>query len=106
MTKDLHPPESGSDLAGLRREVTDLVAKNAIAMVQRAIDSVIEEGQYQAIKYLFEMVGLYPASAATETGAEESLAQTLLHHLGLADAGSRVESSPRRQTTALVDPLQ
>ena len=106
MTTNLHAPESGSELAGLRHEVTDLVAQNAIAMVQRAIDSVIEEGQYQAIKYLFEIVGLYPASDATETGEEESLAQTLLHHLGLADAGLRAESSKRRQTTALVDPLQ
>jgi hypothetical protein len=37
-------------------------------MVQQAIDAVKEEGQYQAIKYLFDMIGLYPAAAQDESG--------------------------------------
>jgi hypothetical protein len=55
------------DLPSLRREVTELVAKNAVPMVRQAIDSVTEEGQYQAIKYLFEMIGLYPAATPDES---------------------------------------
>ena len=51
-------------------------------MVQQAIDAVKEEGQYQAIKYLFDMIGLYPAAAQDESQAQESLARTLLDHLG------------------------
>ena len=45
------------DIAALRDRITGLVAQNAVAMVQCAIDAVHEEGQYQAIEYPFEMVG-------------------------------------------------
>jgi hypothetical protein len=61
------------------------VAQNAVAMVQHAIDTVNEEGQYQAIKYRFEMVGLYPAQADDESPVEDSLVKTLLHQLGLPE---------------------
>jgi len=74
-----------ADIAVLRTKITDLVARNAIAMVQCAIDGVKEEGQFQAIKYLFEMVGLYPATAGAESDSAQPLAQILLQHLGLED---------------------
>jgi hypothetical protein len=74
-----------ADISVLRRQITDLVAQNAVAMVQHAIDAVNEEGQYQAIKYLFEMVGLYPAQADDESPVDDSLVKTLLHQLGLPE---------------------
>lgn len=74
-------------LAGLRGKITELVAQNALSMVQCAIDGVKEEGQYQAIKYLFEMVGIYPSTAGTEA-ADDSLAQILLQRLGLDDTST------------------
>jgi hypothetical protein len=46
---------------------------------------VKEEGQYQAIESLFEMIGLYPAAADDESEAPGSLTQTLLDHLGLTE---------------------
>jgi len=73
------------DLPLLRREVAELIAKNAVPMVRQAIESVTEEGQYQAIKYLFEMIGLYPAAAQDESLLRESLARTLLERLGLSE---------------------
>jgi len=88
-----------SDLAALRKNITELVAQNAIPMVQQAIDAVREDGQYQAIKYLFEMIGLYPATSQEESPVQESLARTLLDHLGLdaavsADQMDENESQP------------
>jgi hypothetical protein len=80
-TKQAAAPE---DLSELRRKITELVAQNAVAMVQEAVDAVREEGQYQAMKYLFEMVGLYPAIAQEDSASQESLAQILLDQLGLA----------------------
>lgn len=62
-----------------------MVASNAVAMVQCAIDAVKDEGQYQAIKYLFEMIGLYPAAAGTEGTPDDSLARVLLDHLGVSE---------------------
>ena len=83
------------DLPALRRKLTELIAQNAVAMVQRAIDSVNEEGQYQAIKYLFEMIGLYPLPGGEEDATEASLAETLLRHLGLLDNVEQGNSSPQ-----------
>jgi len=93
------PAVPPSDLAALRKNITELVAQNAIPMVQQAIDAVREDGQYQAIKYLFEMIGLYPATSQEESPVQESLARTLLDRLGLdatvsADQMDENESQP------------
>lgn len=79
-TRAASPP---LELAALRRKITELVAQNAVPMVQQAIDAVREDGQYQAMKFLFEMIGLYPASAEDENGGQDSLAEILLAQLGL-----------------------
>ncbi len=105
MQKNASVADSGADLSALRRRITDLVAQNAVVMVQHAIDAVNEEGQYQAIKYLFEMVGLYPASAEDESPVEDSLAQTLLHHLGLSEAAPPEQVQHEKEITAS-DPLE
>jgi len=75
--------DASPELGELRGKITDLVARNAVAMVQCAIDGVMEEGQYQAIKYLFEMVGIYPAPAGQTDEPEDTLAKVLLQHLGV-----------------------
>ena len=77
------PADPAEELSELRRKISELVAQNAVPMVQQAIDAVREEGQYQAIKYLFEMIGLYPA-VAQDLESQDSLAQVLLEQLGLA----------------------
>jgi hypothetical protein len=77
--------ESSAELSALRRKITELVTENAVPMVQQAIDAVREDGQYQAMKYLFEMIGLYPAAGEEASPAQESLARTLLEQLGPSD---------------------
>jgi len=97
------PLENAADLSALRRQVTELVARNAVSMVQQAIDAVKEEGQYQAIKYLFEMIGLYPAATEDESQAHDSLAQTLLEHLGLTEV---TEQEPTAKKVTARHPLK
>jgi hypothetical protein len=75
--------EPAVNVGDLRQKITELVAHNAVAMVQCAIDGVMEEGQYQAIKYLFEMVGIYPAVAGEAEEPDDCLSQVLLQHLGI-----------------------
>jgi hypothetical protein len=76
-------PGASPQLGKLRGKTTELAACNAVAMVQCAIDGVMEEGQYQAIKYLFEMVGIYPAVGGQTAEPEDTLAKVLLQHLGV-----------------------
>jgi hypothetical protein len=105
MKKKAPASDTGVALTSLRRQITELVARNAAAMVQQAIDAVNEEGQYQAIKYLFEMVGLYPASATEDSPIEDSLVKTLLHRLGLPE-GVPLEPLQRKKEFTTSDPLK
>lgn len=97
------PIQCETDLSALRRRITELVARNAVAMVQQAIDAVKDEGQYQAIKYLFEMIGLYPAIADDESEAQNSLAQILLEQLGVEEP---VKGPPARGKAKARNPLE
>lgn len=85
-------------LPELRQKITDLVSQNAEAMVQCAIDGVMEEGQYQAIKYLFEMVGIYPAASGESDAPGDTLSKVLLRHLGVAESSQEHESGPDGET--------
>ena len=94
------------DLPLLRREVAELIAKNAVPMVRQAIESVTEEGQYQAIKYLFEMIGLYPAATQDESPLLESLARTLLERLGLPEIAMQEQVEHAEKILTDRDPLE
>jgi len=85
-----HTPAAGTglgkpvDLATVRQEITNLVGGQAVEMVEMTIQEATQ-GHYAAMKYLFEMVGLYPATAPPGTPVEDSLARTLLRRLGLPE---------------------
>ena len=65
-----------------------------------------EEGQYQAIKYLFEMIGLYPAVAQDESRGQESLARTLLDHLGLHEVSVEEQGAESKREITACHPLE
>ena len=73
-----------TDLAAIRQQITDLVRDQAVPMVEITI-SEVDKGHYSAMKYLFEMIGLYPAATQEETEGEDSLARTLFRRLGLPE---------------------
>lgn len=86
----------------LRQRITELVAANALEMVGTAIDQV-KEGQYQALKYLFEMIGIYPATVEAEAPPEDSLAKILLDRLGISasDPSFATQRNPAAQPDAV-----
>jgi hypothetical protein len=73
------------DLAQLRDQIKALVGNDALGMVETTIEEV-GKGHYLGMKYLFEMIGLYPATGVEETPARESVAGILLRRLGLPEA--------------------
>jgi len=91
------------ELGAVRQQVTNLVVNHAVDLVAHTLEH-IKRGNYQAMKYLFEMVGLFPATTPDEAPAEDSLAKTLLSYLGVpeglnsnaeaakCDPGSRVDA--------------
>jgi len=90
----LSEPAGEIDLATLRQQITMLVSKHAVDMVSETIEQV-HQGHYQALRYLFDMIGLYPATAPSEHSEEDSLAATLLKHLGVAEPLAQQNASPR-----------
>lgn len=83
------------DMETLRGQIRNLVCKDAIHMVSTTIGEV-NGGHYQALKYLFEMIGLFPASAGEEVPQEDSLASMLLNRLEMGPALAATEpANPR-----------
>ncbi len=76
--------QAASDLVDVRRQITDLVRNGAVEMVETTIDQV-GKGHYLGMKYLFEMIGLYPATSTEVTPAQDSMAAILLRRLGLPE---------------------
>ena len=76
--------EQAKSFPELRKEITTLVKSSAVDMVTETIKQV-NEGHYAAMKYLFEMIGLFPAPSQEEAPPEDSLARMLLLRLGLPD---------------------
>ena len=72
------------DVASLRQSITRLVAVAASDMVKAAIEEA-KKGHSTALKYLFEMVGVYPPALETEQAEkrEMSLAELFCRELGL-----------------------
>jgi hypothetical protein len=80
------------DLAVVRGQITNLVGNSAVKMVTTTMNEA-GKGHYLAMKYLFEMIGLCPATAPESLPPEDSLAQTLLRRLRLpeeTDPGTEV----------------
>ncbi|HVO79967.1 MAG TPA: hypothetical protein VMT28_04515 [Terriglobales bacterium] len=73
-------------------------------MVQRIIDEA-DIRHYAAMKYLFEMAGLYPAVTQEENADADSLAKTLLDRLGLdGDPLVGSEVTKDREMAAVASP--
>jgi hypothetical protein len=74
-------PAKPVDLDALRHQITNLVAHNSVELVEAAIEDA-QKGHYLAMKYLFEIIGLYPPTVSEkETQENETLSGKLLDGL-------------------------
>jgi len=73
-----------TDFTALRQQIRSRVAKEALGMVESTIAGV-NKGQYAALKYLFEAVGLFPANISDESQQQDVLAPSLLRALGIPE---------------------
>jgi len=70
----------------VRKEISSIVGTNAAALT-RAVMGEGLKGQLAPVKYLFEAMGLYPATESSETKPDkETLAHTLMRNLKLPES--------------------
>jgi hypothetical protein len=70
------------DFAEARKMIAELVRLSAVEIATSFLNAA-KTGQVAPAKYLFEAVGLYPATEETPERAKHSLAYTLLKRMGL-----------------------
>jgi len=83
------------DIAAIRHAITRMVALAAGDMVKAAIEEG-KKGHGPALKYLFEMVGLYPATVENEQTEkrEMCLAELFCRELGLPMRAADIPERP------------
>ncbi len=82
------------DLEAVRQQISQLVGSQAVGLVETTIGEA-DKGHYAAMKYLFELIGLYPATGEEEAApGEDSLAKTLLKRLGVPEAEAEPALEP------------
>jgi hypothetical protein len=74
--------KTAEEVQQIRNTVTNLILDSSEDMTKRVMKSVIEGGQVAALKFLWEMSGMFPFEAG-EDGERESLAKILLSRMGL-----------------------
>jgi len=75
--------KSAEEIQKVRNKVTNMILSNSEEMAERVMQSVTEGGQVAALKYLWEMSGLFPFEADGENGEADCLAKVLLERMGL-----------------------
>jgi hypothetical protein len=74
--------KTAEEVQKVRNSVTNLILNSSHDMAARVVQSVTEGGQVAALKYLWEMSGLFPYEAG-DNGERDSLAKILLERMGL-----------------------
>ena len=69
----------------MREEITEMVKRRSVGLVDTMIEEA-DKGNLAAMKYLLEMIQLFPApTEEAEPAGESVLAKTLIRRLGLAE---------------------
>jgi len=74
--------KTAEEVQQIRNKITNLILNSSEEMTKRVMKSVIEGGQVAALKFLWEMSGMFPFEAGDD-GERESLAKILLSRMGL-----------------------
>jgi hypothetical protein len=77
-----------------RNQVVNLIVDSSVEMTQRVVRSVSERGNVQALRFLWEMAGMFPTAPASDDGDEEASARALLEKFGVCEERDGGEGEP------------
>jgi len=89
-TKKSAPPpdpkaKSKEEIQRVQNRVANVILDNSAEMASRVVQSVTESGQITSLKFLWDVVGLFPAGKAADEESPDTLAKILLERMGLDD---------------------
>lgn len=90
------------DMDIVRQNIANLIGASAVSMVETTIAEV-DKGHYAAMKYLFELVGLFPGNLEPAAPDDDVLAKTLLRRLGLPEELKAGESVTKDTADSISD---
>jgi hypothetical protein len=76
-------PKKPDELQNARNRVTNVIVDASVDMTKRVVRSVNERGSVLALRFLWEIAGMFPTSAAGGIEEQESVAKSLIEKLGL-----------------------
>lgn len=71
------------EIQNARNKVTNVIVDGSVEMTKRVVQLVSAGGNITGLRYLWEVAGMFPAAPGAESGAQESVAKSLLEKLGL-----------------------
>jgi len=90
-SRTLSTSRKAVDLNVVRQNIANLIGASAVSMVKTTIAEV-DKGHYAAMKYLFELVGLFPSDGEPAAAGDGVLGKTLLRRLGLPEESTAGET--------------
>ncbi len=75
-------PKKPEELQDARNRVRNAIVDASIDMTKQVVRSVNERGSVLALRFLWEIAGMFPASAAGGAEEREPVAKTLIEKLG------------------------
>lgn len=97
--------EDPVELGEVRERITNLVGNAAVEMVKNGIAEA-NQGHYAAMKFLFELIGLFPGEEDEEQGRDDGgLAKALFAHLGV-EPGQEVTNVCRSKSGTESDAVE
>lgn len=72
-----------ADLEAVRTRIRNYVGNRALDMVKASVDEIEKKGNVAAMKFLFELAGLFPETEEGPEQQDDSLALTLLKRFAL-----------------------
>jgi nitrogenase molybdenum-iron protein alpha/beta subunit len=86
-------PKNPEELQDARNRVINVIVDSSVDMTKRVVRSVDEKGSVSALRFLWEVAGMFPTSASGDAGEQESVAKSLIEKLGLYEDCSTIDGS-------------
>lgn len=82
------------EMQSARNQVANLIVDSSVEMTQRLVRSVSEQGSVPALRFLWEVAGMFPTAPGSDENEQATSTKALLEKLGLYEELPGNETDP------------